>query len=220
MRLYGAAASPFVQRVLMAARAKGHELALTPPLGGSIHSPEFQAISPTGRIPLLALDEGRRIAESSAIAAYLDEVLDGPSLMPVDLVARARVREIEALAALEYAAGLRPVMLGVVFGRPVADGVVEAARAQAAKGADALDRLLDGAGRYAVGDALTLADCILAPTLQLARVVDARAGTAALVDDRPRLASYMARVGADPIVGRSIAEMREGFAAILAPSRG
>ncbi len=216
MHLYGFALSPFVQRALMAARAKGHEVELRPPPGGAIHSPEFGAISPLGRIPLLALDDGRHIAESSAITTYLDEALAGPSLMPADLGDRARVREIEAVATLEYAAGLRPVMVGVVFGRPTAAGVIEAARAQSEKGADALDLLLDRAGRYAVGDTLTRADCILAPCLQLARGVAERAGTGALIDSRPRLADYLARMTEDAIAGPSIAAMAEGFARMLA----
>lgn len=64
MLIYGSGASPFVQRVLMAARAKGHELALEPPPGGHMRSPEFRAISPMGRIPLLRLDDGRHLCES------------------------------------------------------------------------------------------------------------------------------------------------------------
>lgn len=216
MHLYGSTVSPFVQRALMVARAKGHELEVRMPPGGAIQSPDFLAISPMGRIPLLELDDGRRICESSAIAAYLDETLPGASLLPTDPVERARVREIEAVAALEYATGMRPIMVHRVFGRPGADGVIEAARAMAEKGADVLDAMLAEAVTYAVGDALTLADCILAPGLNLAFVVDQVVGTSALVNQRPNLAAYFERMTADPVAGRSIAEMNDGFAAMLA----
>ena len=216
MQLYGSLASPFVQRVLMAARAKGTDLAVAPLPGGSMQAPEFLAISPMGRIPVLALDDGRHICESGAIAGYLDETLPGPSLLPADPVDRARVREIEAVAALEFAAGMRPLMVGLVFRAPVAAGMVDAARAQVEKGASVLDRLLDGAGAYAVGDTLSLADCILTPVLQLARIVAGPAGTAGLLDANPRLADYLARMTDDPVAGRTAAEMRDGFAAVMA----
>ncbi|MBA3896303.1 MAG: glutathione S-transferase family protein [Sphingomonadaceae bacterium] len=216
MHVYGGVVSPFVQRVLMTARAKGHELKLDGIPGASIQSPEFQAISPMGRIPLLELDDGRRICESSAIAAYLDETLDGPALLPGDPLERARVREIEAIATLEYATGMRPIMVHVVFGRPDSGAVADTARAQAEKGADVLDAMLAKSRAYAVGDTLTLADCILAPGLNLALVVDQVAGTGSLVNGRPNLAAYFARMCDDPVAGRSIAEMRDGFAAMLA----
>ena len=216
MHVYGVPVSPFVQRVLMVARAKGHEIDLDTMPGVSLQSPEFQAISPMGRIPLLELDDGRRICESSAIAAYLDETLSGPSLLPDDAVARARVREIEAVASLEFATGLRPVMVGRVFGMPLADGVVDAAVVQAEKGCVSLGKLLDGAGKYAVGDTLTQADCLLVPVLNLAMLIDRAAGTARMIGDCPNLATYFARVADDPVAARTITEMREGFAAMMA----
>jgi glutathione S-transferase len=215
MHIFGSTVSPFVQRVLMVARAKGHELEVRSPPGGSMQSDEFKAISPMGRIPLLELDDGQRICESSAIAAYLDETLDGPGLLPSDAVARARVREVEAVATLEYATGMRPVMVHEVFGRPDPGAVADTARAQAARGADVLNELLANSTSYAVGDALTLADCVLAPALNLTMVIDQLVNSASLVNDRPHLAAYFNRMRADPIAGRSIDEMTEGFAAML-----
>ena len=216
MHIYGSVVSPFVQRVLMAARAKGHEVEVRPVPGGAIHSPEFQSISAMGRIPLLELDDGRHICESSAIAAYLDEMLSGPSLLPSTPEDRARVREIEAVATLEYATGMRPVMVARVFRAPLAEAVVEAAIAQSEKGAAVLDKLLDRAGRYALGDTLTLADCVLVPVLTLASAVARVAGTEALVTGHARLAAYYEGVASDPVAARTIGEMREGFAAMMA----
>ncbi|HTI30976.1 MAG TPA: glutathione S-transferase family protein [Sphingomonas sp.] len=216
MFIYGVPASPFVQRVLMVGRAKGHEVELRPMPGMALDSPEFQAISPMGRIPLLELDDRTHICESSAIAAYLDEVLDGPALLPADLVARARMREIEAVATLEYVTGIRPLMIHKVWGRPGGDEVVAAARVIAAKAADVLDRMLARSTAFAVGDRITHADCILAPALNLALIVDRMAETGALVRERPNLSAYFDRMAADPVAGRSIAEMTAAFTAMLA----
>ena len=215
MKIYGGKLSPFVQRALMAARAKGHEIEVVPPPGG-MQSAEFLAISPMGRVPLLELDDGTRLSESGAIAAYLDEAVDGRALLPSDAVGRARVREIEAVAGLEFATGIRPIMVHRVFGRPDPGGAVDAAQIQAGKGADALDTLLNGAATFAVGPAMTLADCLLVPVFTLAIVIDGLAGTGALVNGRHNLAAYYRRMTAEPIAARSIDEMTRGFATMAA----
>jgi glutathione S-transferase len=40
-------------------------------LAGETHTPEFLAMNPNGKIPLLALPDGRHLAESNAILCYL-----------------------------------------------------------------------------------------------------------------------------------------------------
>jgi glutathione S-transferase len=53
---------------------------------GETRTPEFLAMNPNGRIPLLALDNGVYLAESNAILCYLAE---GSALMPKDALDRA-----------------------------------------------------------------------------------------------------------------------------------
>lgn len=55
---------------------------------GETRTPEFLAKNPNGRIPLLELDDGTRIAESNAIMWYL---ADGTPYLPSDRAARAHV---------------------------------------------------------------------------------------------------------------------------------
>jgi glutathione S-transferase len=55
---------------------------------GETRTPEFLAMNPNGRIPLLALDNGAYLAESNAILCYLAE---GTALMPGDALARAQI---------------------------------------------------------------------------------------------------------------------------------
>ncbi|MEG3144950.1 glutathione S-transferase family protein [Sphingomonas sp. RT2P30] len=215
MHLLGSTASPFVQRVLMTARAKGAELDVHPPLGGKLTSPEFLAISPMGRVPVLVLDDGLHLCESEAIACYLDETLPGAVLMPDTPLARARVREIVAITLAEVAAGLRPLMMHLVFRMPGAPELVAAARSQLGKGLDALDRLLNRDGLFAAGATLTAADCALVPILTLTRIVDPLTGAGAMVAERDQVAAYDARIAANPVAARTIAEMTAGFAAMM-----
>jgi len=55
---------------------------------GETRTSEFLAVNPNGRIPVLELDDGRRLAESDAILFYL---ADGTRFLPDDRFARAEV---------------------------------------------------------------------------------------------------------------------------------
>ena len=55
---------------------------------GATRTPEFLAMNPNGRIPLLELEDGSRLAESNAIQFYLAE---GTPLLPGDRLERSRV---------------------------------------------------------------------------------------------------------------------------------
>jgi glutathione S-transferase len=200
----------------MVAHAKGQEISIVPPLGGAMQSPEFMAISPMGRIPLLELDDGRRICESSAIAAYLEEVLPGPSLLAETAEERAMMRALEAIAQGEVGGGIRPVMVHRVFQVPGHDSLVDAGLAQIDKGMGALEKLLaDGA--YAVGNSLSLADCVLVPLLQLLVLIEPVAPVQPLKEAHLRLFSYLEGIcAASPVAMRACNEMSEGAKALFA----
>src|SRR5689334_20669931 len=59
-----------------------------PELSGETRKPEFLALNPNGRVPLLAFDDGRTLAESNAIIFHLS---DGTFLQPTDKWARAKM---------------------------------------------------------------------------------------------------------------------------------
>jgi glutathione S-transferase len=213
MKIYGSVASPFVQRTLMAARIKGHELPVEPPLGGSMQSPEFRAISPMGRIPVLE-DDGWTLAESAAIVSYLDDVLDGPPLLPGGPRERAHARTIEALASHELA-GLRPVMVCKVFGMRDEPVLVAEAIGTIRAGLEALEKARDPDHAWAAGDQPSVADCILVPLFTLMDIIDSAAGTRAVIAERPGLAAYRDRAFASELGGRTVGEMKQAFADIL-----
>lgn len=57
---------------------------------GAGQSAEFRRVSPTGTVPAIQLDDGRVLAESNAILAYL---ADGTPYLPGDPFDRARVQQ-------------------------------------------------------------------------------------------------------------------------------
>src|SRR5882757_2136348 len=66
--------------------------------GGEQNRPAYAELNPMRQVPLLEIqeDDGRtvRIAQSLAIAEYLEERFPLPPLLPVGRVDRARVRQI------------------------------------------------------------------------------------------------------------------------------
>ena len=48
-------------------------------------------MSPTGKVPVVVVDSDP-LHESNVVNEYLDEVLDGPHLLPEDAKERARAR--------------------------------------------------------------------------------------------------------------------------------
>ncbi len=73
-------------RLLLAHLGRGYERIELDILKGETRTPEFLALNPNGRIPVLALEDGTCIAESNAILHYLAE---GSRFLPSGRVSRA-----------------------------------------------------------------------------------------------------------------------------------
>src|SRR5213593_4751146 len=57
--------------------------------------PEFARLNPFRMTPVLELEDGRTVYESTVINEYLEEVHPHPAMLPRDPYQRARVRMIE-----------------------------------------------------------------------------------------------------------------------------
>lgn len=77
-------------KVRLAAKQLGVPITLKdyPVLSGKTRTPEFLALNPNGRVPLLEYEDGRRLPESNAIIFYLS---DGTAFQPADRWARAEM---------------------------------------------------------------------------------------------------------------------------------
>jgi glutathione S-transferase len=92
MRLYDnlPSGNSYKARLLLAQLGVRYELVEMDILKGETRTPAFLALNPNGRVPLLELDDGRRIAESNAILYYL---ADGTRFLPDDRFERAKALE-------------------------------------------------------------------------------------------------------------------------------
>ena len=95
MKLVGSLTSPYVRkvRVMLAERAIPHEFLEESAWTATTTVPRY---NPLNKVPALALDDGTSIYDSAVITEYLDAI-SGGALIPADLLARAKVRCLEAL---------------------------------------------------------------------------------------------------------------------------
>jgi glutathione S-transferase len=89
MIIYGSTLSPFVRKVMVLAAEKGVAVELKQ-IGLGSTDPEFRAASPFGKIPALR-DNDFTLADSSAIAHYIEALHPAPVMIPAGPRARATV---------------------------------------------------------------------------------------------------------------------------------
>ena len=140
--------------------------------GGEQHKDEYRSKNPLSQVPLIELeDQGRavRITQSVAIIEYLEERWPEPALLPADRFLRARARQIAEMIN----SGIQPLQNTSVQ-RWVKDELHADEKAWTrywvSRGLGALEAIVaESAGRFAVGDAVSVADLFLAPQLAFAR---------------------------------------------------
>jgi len=161
--------SPFGRAVLAALEEKGARYRLAPLTPGAAKSPEHLARNPFGRIPVLEHD-GFSLYETQAILRYLDRVLPSPALTPADPRRAARMDQVMNINDWYLFQGVCNV---IVFQRIVGprllglktdEAAIEAAMPRARTVFAELARLL-GEQAYFAGDAVSLADLLVAPQI-------------------------------------------------------
>lgn len=130
-------------------------------LDGDQFQPDFTAINPLQRVPVL-IDEDLRIVESFAILDYLETKFPTPALMPTDAAAIAKIRMIQMVCINELQPATIPLMKQMLQMEIPGDRVV-AAQQRITTTLQFLEALTDNSP-YFVGENFTLAD-IVAGTL-------------------------------------------------------
>lgn len=209
MKLYFHPRSSFSQKVLLALYEK--DIPFTPvlvnPLDPNARA-ELATISPFGKIPLLVLDDGWKIPESTIIVEYLDAHFpSGTRLIPADRDLARQTRFHDRVADLYLKDPLRQIFFETEKPEDARDAkVLSAARQRLDTLFGVLDRHL-AERRWLVGDEFTLADCSLIACFASARRLHPH-------DRWEHLAAYAARARERASVRRLEAEV----APYLAPA--
>ncbi|UHQ19838.1 glutathione S-transferase family protein [Lysobacter sp. KIS68-7] len=157
---------------------------------GEGQSPGFLALNPTGRVPAIRLDDGRALAESNAILAFL---ADGTRYLPSEPYARAKVHQwlsFEQENVESTIGALRHWTMTGKLERRSAE-LVAAKRKAGLRALDILDTLL-ASHPFIAGDAYTIADIALFAYASRAE----EAGIA--LTPYSRLREWVARIEAQP----------------------
>ena len=211
MKLYQGGLSPFAARVRMQVYAKGLEstIELVSPPGGQ-SSAEYKALNPTGKIP--ALDIGSRVLpESEVICEYLEDRFPEPSLRPASADGRAQVRLLSRAVDIYLYPRMAP-LFGQLNPATRDAATVSAGLAQLDEALGILERFFtDGGyqdGAYAVGDALTLADCALVTGLFFLASLAPALGRPDAFAAVPKIGRYYQQAAKAPVAARIVGEMQ------------
>jgi glutathione S-transferase len=161
--------SPFARAVLATLEEKSAPYRVAPVAPGATKSPQYLARHPFGRVPVLEHD-GFWLYETQAILRYLDRVLPKPALTPADPRRAARMDQAMNINDWYLFQGVGNV---IVFHRVVGprvmglqpdEAAISAAMPKARTVFSELARLLGGQP-FLAGDALSLADLMVAPAV-------------------------------------------------------
>src|SRR4051794_20695634 len=120
LTLYYLSGSPYAWRVWLALEHKGipYEVRAMSYDGGDFQAPEFVALNPRRRVPVID-DDGFVLYESAAILEYLEEKSpDRVRLFSSDLRERAVQRRMIREADQYFATGLEHLVEAVLFTAP------------------------------------------------------------------------------------------------------
>ena len=167
-------------------------------IAGEHHGEAFLRVNPAGRVPVL-VDGDVVLTESVAIVLYLAEKYPEKHLVPSDLVERAQLYRWLLFAATELEQPLWRISKHTVIypkDRRLPDDVV-LAREDFAPMAQVIEEHMSGR-QFIVGDRVSVADFVLAYTLDWANLVG-------LLADCPQLRRYLEHMYQRPLAPPRIA---------------
>ena len=202
LTLYYGSGSPYAWRVNLALEHKAlpYERRVLSFAKGDMKRPEYLALNPRGKVPLLT-DGEFTLYESAAIMEYLDEAYPGQGqrLFPGDARRRAIQRRVilELNDYLDKAA--EPLWTQAFYRKPEERDMAALAAGRSATRAE-LDMIASGfAGEYFGGSAPGAADLSLYTLLGFMRRCELKMPEVALADlVGPRYGAWMARIEALP----------------------
>ena len=212
LQLYGAPLSPYVAKIMIQIAAKGLDIPIVAPPGGT-GSDEYKKLNPTGKVPALDVN-GTILPESAAIQAYLENTQAGKSLLPNDFLESANVIATSQIADLYIGENL-----GALFGqmnpKTRSDDIVKSRLDGLMKGIARLNAVI-APGPYAQGGTMTLADCTIAPLLfYVTRIIPMFGGGDPLAD-ASNVAAYWEAIQRDNHVAGVLEDMGVALAKMQA----
>ncbi len=205
LTFYYGSGSPFAWKVWLVLEHKGipYELRLLSFDRGDTRKPEFLALNPRGRVPVI-VDEGFALWESGVIAEYLEERFPERPLLPSDPRARATARRIAAEAESYLSPAVNRLFELTLYREgPEDPAAIGACQSQLLMELELFEKQLRGP--YLAGE-LSLADFTLFPHLRLLKRIDDRQPGKGIADERlpAKLGAWKQRIESLPYYEKTI----------------
>ena len=186
IRLFNTQRCPYARRSRIVLHEKGMDFEVYE-VDLANKSEEFLDASPTGKVPVIVVD-GDSIYESNVVNQYLDEVTDGPKLMPENPKERAHTRIWMSFADTDFF----PVVFVASVGRE--RGFTEDQISEAFDKLEAALRKLEERleGREYLADEFSLADVAHAGNFVRLRELEERGEVS--LETYPNVAAWMERL--------------------------
>jgi glutathione S-transferase len=212
MKIYGFPLSPFVRKVVVAAREKGLEYELVP-ANPSQPTDEFLKVSPFSKIPALS-DGDFCLADSTAIVTYLEAKHPDPALLPPAPQARGRAIWFEEVADTVLTPAGAPIVVNR-FLRPKIFGT-EGDESAARAAEEAIKKPL-GYHESAIGDNTWLDGDFTVGDIAVACTIKTLGYTGWTLDQGsyPKLAQWFGRVTQRAAWQQAAAEETAVFASLM-----
>ena len=201
MKLYYFPLSTYSQKVLVALHEKDAAFeSAQVRLFDETERERYRKLYPLGRIPLLVLDDGHLIPESSIIVEYLDATLGGGTrLIPPGADEARQTRFHDRMLDLYLNDSIASLLFQSWKPEEARDGeLIERSRFRAGVMYDFLEHRLDGRS-WLMGEDFTMANCAAAPALLYA-------GEHFPFAERSAIAAYWERLCARPSYARVLEE--------------
>jgi glutathione S-transferase len=194
MKLFTFATSPYARKVRIVLDHKGIPYEPVERCYSLDRKEDLRAASIRAEVPVLALDDGRTIADSTIICEYLEQVYPTPAIFPKDAYERARMRRLEDLCDRTFDAVGYGYYLGVLRkDAPEAPAMRQAAIDECRMLLQVLEREVAADGFFC-GNSPSLAD--------FAAICHVPLASAMRIDlkDTPRIAAWTRRMREIPAV--------------------
>lgn len=205
LKLYGFPLSNYYNRVKIALLEKNvpFEEVLAVPGKDEV----VRTHSPARKIPFIEV-EGEFLAESTAIVEYLEECYPVNPLLPENLLARARVREMCAILDMQLEAPARRLYPEAFFGGKVSDETKQEVERDLRRGVRAFESLAKFSP-YLVGNSFSYADITAAVHLPLVSIATRLIYDQDVLEGQAeRLKPYLKMLGERPSVAKVNADRK------------
>ncbi|WP_339863392.1 glutathione S-transferase family protein [Paremcibacter congregatus] len=180
MKLYSCKMAPNARKLLVYLKEKAIipdiETVEVDLLSGAQYQPEYQAINPLGKVPVLELDDGSLVTESLSIIEYFEEIYPQPSLTGDCPEERAKIKAIERYIDFEFMGtmGIIAHNMMPLFAKRFTQSpdVIEYGRARQREALEHLEKFI-GKGPFVCGEKVSIADITLFVTIESANMLRA-----------------------------------------------